>query len=151
MEVDANKIVGSVLVVDDDENALEILSRMLGREGHTVLSARSGVEALKLLETQTVEMILLDVMMPGMDGFEVCERLQKDPKTKKIPVVLLTAKDDLESRVRGMGLGVARYLTKPVNRLDLLTTVREQLHAQRIYAELEKTARGLGDESKSSP
>ncbi len=149
MGLDPGKIIGSVLVVDDDENALEILTRMLAREGHTVSSARSGPEALKLLETRSFEVILLDVMMPGMDGFEVCEALRKDARLQKVPVVLLTAKDDLESRVRGMELGVAKYLTKPVDRMELLTTVQEQLHASRIYSNLEKTARGLGDPSGS--
>jgi len=141
---------GRILVVDDDPNAVEILSRMLGREGYTCVSASSGAAGLEALRNDLVDVILLDVMMPGMDGLEVCERLRGDDKLRRIPVILLTAKDDMETRSRGMALGVSEYLTKPVNRRELFTRIDAQLHARAIDLQLSKTAEAVADPKKKS-
>lgn len=131
---------GKILIVDDDENAVEILTRMLAREGYTSLAAQSGPEALRLLEQESVDVILLDVMMPGMDGFEVCARLRDNDQWRQIPVILLTARDDLESRARGMRLGVSEYLTKPVNRAELFARIDSQVHAAEVTRRMSETA-----------
>ena len=98
-----------VLVVDDDKHAVEILYRLLEKEGFAVLRAQSGREALAVVAAEKVDVILLDVMMPEMDGFEVCSALRAVERTRDIPVILLTAKDDVETRVPSSKL--ARFLS----------------------------------------
>ena len=119
---------GRVLVVDDDKHAVEILYRLLQKENFEVLRAQSGGEALAVVAAEKVDVILLDVMMPEMDGFQVCEALRKAERTRDIPVILLTAKDDMETRVLGMKLGVSEFLTKPINKRELFARIRAQLH-----------------------
>jgi DNA-binding response OmpR family regulator len=123
---------GRVLVVDDDKHAVEIAYRLLEREGFTVLRAQSGPEALTVVATETVDVILLDVMMPGMDGFQVCAELRRQDRTRDIPVILLTAKDDMETRVHGMKLGVSEFLTKPINKRELFARIRAQMHQRTL-------------------
>ena len=144
----ASAAKGRILIVDDDENAVEILTRMLAREGYTSLAAQSGPEALRLLEQESVNVILLDVMMPGMDGFAVCERLRENDQWREIPVILLTARDDLESRARGMKLGVSEYLTKPVNRAELFARIDTQLHAAALTRKMSETAEAISGKTK---
>jgi DNA-binding response OmpR family regulator len=139
---------GRILVVDDDPNAVEILTRMLGREGYACVAAVSGADGLETLKTQPVDVILLDVMMPGMDGLEVCEQLRQDDRLRRIPVILLTAKDDMETRSRGMALGVSEYLTKPINRRELFTRIDAQLHTRAIDRQLSAMAEAVGDARK---
>ena len=123
-----DKSTATVLVVDDDRSALDILTRLLEKEGFTPVAANSGRRALEILGTQTVDVILLDVMMPEMDGFQVCGELRAQEKTRDIPVILVTAKDDMETRLTGMKLGVSEFLAKPINKHDLFARVRAQLH-----------------------
>jgi DNA-binding response OmpR family regulator len=123
---------GNVLVVDDDRNAIDILKRLLTNEGFVVQCAHGGREALALAATHPIDVILLDVMMPEMDGFQVCEALRQDERTREIPIILLTAKDDMETRVVGMRLGVSEFLTKPINKIDLFARLRAQMHQRTI-------------------
>ncbi len=123
---------GRVLVVDDDENAVEILYRLLSREGYEVLRAHNGRDALAVVATESVDVILLDVMMPEMDGFQVCEALKGADRTRDIPVILLTAMDDTDTRILGMKLGVSEFLTKPINKTELFTRIRAQLHQRTL-------------------
>lgn len=139
---------GRILVVDDDPNAVEILTRMLAREGYSAISASSGRLALDTLEVQPIDVILLDVMMPEMDGLQVCESLRADERLRRIPVILLTAKDDMETRSRGMSLGVSEYLTKPINRRELFNRIDAQLHARAIDKQLSATAAAVADQRK---
>lgn len=131
---------GRILIVDDDPNTLEILRRWLNREGYATVSADNGPACLQMLGKEPVDVIVLDVMMPGMDGLQVCERLRESEAWRGIPVMLLTAKDDLETRSRGMMLGVSEYLTKPVNKLELFARLRAQLHSRELERRLEETA-----------
>ena len=139
---------GRILIVDDDPHAVEILTRMLGREGYSCVSAASGLAGLKALQDHPVDVILLDVMMPEMDGLQVCERLGKDETWRQIPVILLTAKDDMETRARGMELGVSEYLTKPINRRELFTRVAAQLHSRELNRKLAETAKAVSEAAK---
>ncbi len=123
---------GRVLVVDDDKHAVEILYRLLQKEGFQVRRAQSGREALAVVAAEEVDVILLDVMMPDMDGFQVCEALRAVDRTRDIPVILLTAKDDMETRVLGMKLGVSEFLTKPINKRELFARIRAQLHQRTL-------------------
>jgi DNA-binding response OmpR family regulator len=140
---------GRILIVDDDPHAVEILTRMLEREGYECISAASGAAALQLVQTQGVDVILLDVMMPEMDGLQVCERLREDSELRQIPVILLTAKDDMETRSRGMALGVSEYLTKPVNKRELFLRIDAQLHSRALNRKLAETAAAVGDPAKT--
>ncbi len=137
-----------ILIVDDDANTLEILRRWLSREGYTTVSAESGADCLAALEREPIDVIVLDVMMPGMDGLEVCERLRDNPAWRSIPVVLLTAKDDMETRARGMSLGVSEYLTKPVNKLELFARLQAQVHSREIDRRMRETEAAVADLSK---
>src|SRR5262249_13940482 len=129
-----------ILIVDDDPNTLEILRRWLQREGYTTGSADNGPGWLEALAKEPVDVIVLDVMMPGMDGLQVCERLRDNAAWRSIPVVLLTAKDDIETRSRGMILGVSEYLTKPVNKLELFSRLQAQLHSRELERRMDATA-----------
>ncbi len=130
---------GSVLVVDDDGDAVEILCRMLGMQKLRTIPARSGAECLEIARAQPVDVILLDVNMPGMDGLTVCTELARDQRTRAIPVVLITARDDHETRLAGMKLGVSEFLTKPVNKSELVARVRSQLEGRALARQMDRT------------
>jgi DNA-binding response OmpR family regulator len=116
-----------IMVVDDDQDTVAILARHLQREGFVPIEANSGAQCLKLVHENEVDVILLDLMMPEMDGFEVVKALKEDPVTADIPVIMITARDDLDARAEGMRLGVSDFLAKPVFRRQLASRVRAQL------------------------
>lgn len=128
---------GTVLVVDDDRQAVDIICKLLELQKIATLSATSGEECLEIIHSQPVDVILLDVMMPGMDGLAVCRKLAADETTRGIPVILLTGKDDHETRVTGMALGVSEFLTKPVNKGELYARVRAQLHGRALARQMD--------------
>jgi two-component system, cell cycle response regulator len=113
-----------VLVVDDLVPNVKLLSAKLQAEYFDVMTASSGPEALAKIAESPPDLVLLDVMMPGMDGFEVCRRLKSDPKTTHIPIVMITALSDSENRVRGLEAGADDFLTKPVNDIALFARAR---------------------------
>ncbi len=127
----------SVLVVDDDPLNVDMLSGYLEEEGYRVASAFGGPEALERIAASPLDLIFLDAMMPGMDGFTVCAQLKGAPDTRLIPVVMVTALSALEDRVRGIEAGADDFLSKPVNRLELLTRARSLLRTKRYVDELE--------------
>lgn len=139
-----------ILIVDDDPDTLEILDRWLVREGYATVSVRSGPACLETLgqDEDEIDVIVLDVMMPDMDGFQVCERLRSHETWRQIPVVLLTAKDDLETRSRGMTLGVSEYLTKPVNKHELFGRLRAQVHSRELDRRMGATAAAVRDSAE---
>lgn len=115
------------MVVDDDPDTVAILSHYLQREGFHSVEANSGAECLRLLAANPVDVILLDLMMPEMDGFEVCRALKRSPATAEIPIIMITARDDLDARAEGIRLGVSDFLAKPVYRKQLGNRIRAQL------------------------
>jgi DNA-binding response OmpR family regulator len=120
----------SRVLVIDDEAPIRLLCRVnLEAEGVTVLEAADGSTGLAIARSQRPDVILLDVMMPGLDGWSVAEELLADPLTRDIPVVFLTARADLRDRVRGIDLGGLDYITKPFNPVELATLVREVVGA----------------------
>jgi CheY-like chemotaxis protein len=116
-----------VLVVDDERKNRQLLEVMLGAAGHVVVTAECGADALTLAARERPDLILLDVMMPGMDGYHVAGRLKGEPATRHIPVVLLTALDDRNSKAHGLAAGADAFLTKPVNQAELAAVVGELL------------------------
>lgn len=149
MEAPMENPKGHILIVDDDPHAVEILTRMLGREGYTCVGAASGPIALEKLKHEAVDVILLDVMMPDMDGLQVCQRLREDEALRQIPVILLTAKDDLDTRSKGMMLGVSEYLTKPINKRELFTRIQAQVHARALGRRLSETVVAVENSDKA--
>lgn len=140
-----------ILIVDDDPHTLDILSRWLAREAYSTVRADSGVTCLERLAQEKVDVIVLDVMMPEMDGLQVCERLREHETWRDIPVILLTAKDDIETRTRGMILGVSEYLTKPVNKQELLTRLKAQVRSRQLVRRLGETAAAIGESDGAKP
>jgi len=116
-----------IMVVDDDQDTVTILARHLQREGFVPIEANSGAQCLKLIQENEIDVILLDLMMPDMDGFQVVKALRQNPLTAEIPIIMITARDDLDARAEGMRLGVSDFLAKPVFRRQLASRVRAQL------------------------
>jgi DNA-binding response OmpR family regulator len=137
----AGELSGRVLVVDDDEDSRRLLAHLLERKGYSVVLADGGAAALSALEKEDVDVVVLDVMMPIMDGFAVCRELKKSPETASVPVILLTARDDMETRATGMKLGVSDFLAKPVNKEELYVRVRTQIEGRQRARQLEQTQR----------
>jgi two-component system alkaline phosphatase synthesis response regulator PhoP len=116
-----------ILVVDDEEDILELLKYNLSREGYQVLCTTSGEKTLNLVKTGIPDLIVLDLMLPGMDGLEVARRLKDNPHTKNVPIVMLTAKGEEADIVTGLELGADDYVTKPFSPRILLARVRAVL------------------------
>lgn len=138
-----------ILVVDDIPANVRLLEVRLLAEYFEVLKASNGPDALETCENGKVDVVLLDVMMPGMDGFEVCRRLKSDPATSHIPVVMITALDQVSDRVRGLEAGADDFLTKPVNDLQLMTRVKSLVRLKSLTDELRlraSTTRNIGIE-----
>ena len=126
-----------VLVVDDTPMNVDLLVDVLTAKGYEVSAATSGREALASIEKARPDLVLLDVMMPGMTGYEVCEKLRADPKMAMLPVVMVTALDAKDERVRGLDAGADDFLTKPVNQPELLARVRSLLRIKTLYDQIE--------------
>lgn len=135
-----------VLVVDDQPVNVKLLSALLLSAGYEVFKAYNGEEALKLAHEGGPDVILLDIMMPGMDGYEVTRRLKEDPETRIIPVVLVTALEAVEDKVRGLDAGADEFLSKPVNQAELLTRVRSLAKLKRLQDELRSRSEAAGTE-----
>lgn len=136
-----------ILVVDDIPANVKLLEARLVAEYFEVLTADSGPKALAICSSTQVDLILLDIMMPGMDGFEVCERIKADRRTAHIPVVMVTALDQPADRVKGLKAGADDFLTKPVNDLQLISRVKSLLRLKTLSDELRtraETAQTLG-------
>ncbi len=116
-----------ILVVDDEVGALTLIGIMLERGGFEVLKASDAYAALDILSTTSPEMIILDVMMPGMDGIELCRNIRASDSTKSTPVLILSARGDGETVQQGLDAGADSYLSKPILHHDLITKVRELL------------------------
>jgi CheY-like chemotaxis protein len=120
-------MTASILVVDDNPLNRKLMAEMLTADGHRVRSAASGAEALTLIAGEPPDLILLDIMMPGMDGFEVVRRLKSDGATRNIDIIMVTALDDEGSRARLTAAGVDLVLTKPIDRWRLRSLLEQAL------------------------
>lgn len=127
---------GRVMVVDDIPQNVKLLSAMLSHSGYEVIRAYSGEEALRMAKQSKPDIILLDIMMPGMDGYEVTETLKKDPETGLIPVVLVTALEGVDDKVKGLDAGADDFLTKPVNQIELTARMRSMIKLKKLQEEV---------------
>lgn len=125
-----------ILIIDDNINNIEILSEVMQMQGHNVSVASNGKNALHQLKTIIPDLILLDIMMPGMDGFEVCRRLKAADKTKDIPIIFITALTDTSDKIKGFKLGAVDYITKPFQQEEIVARVNVQLKLQNLNREL---------------
>ncbi|MBI5816528.1 MAG: hybrid sensor histidine kinase/response regulator [Nitrospinae bacterium] len=128
-----------ILAVDDEESNLLVLKRPLQKEGYRLITSLSGSEALDILAKTEVDLVLVDWMMPGLDGAEVCRRIKADPALSLIPVIMITAKSGSEDLALGMEAGANDYLRKPVDKLELMARVRSGLREMRIRKELRRS------------
>jgi two-component system, sensor histidine kinase and response regulator len=131
-------ITGTVLVADDQEANRELLEELLTAQGSKVITVPDGAAALEELSKTQVDLVLLDVMMPRLNGFEACERIKNNPATYLIPVVLVTALSDKQNRIEGIKAGADDFLTRPVDPIELLTRVRSLLTLKHRTHELER-------------
>jgi CheY-like chemotaxis protein len=113
----------NILVVDDNKENLKVVSNYLKTQGYNIALALDGTGALEILKSTHIDLILLDIMMPEMDGFEVCKKIKKNPETKDIPVIFLTAKNETEDIVRAFREGGVDYITKPFRKEELWVRV----------------------------
>jgi len=128
----------TILVVDDDPRSLALLTGILSGEGYCVRPADSGELALASIAARRPELILLDIRMPGVDGFEVCRRLRQDADTRDIPIVFLSAASEAEERVEGLRLGAVDFIAKPFSRDELLARVQIHLELAILRTTLER-------------
>lgn len=133
-----------ILVVDDYAENVELVQELLTTDGYQVTTAYNGEEALEKIHREIPDLILLDIMMPKMDGYEVCEELRKDEKTKEIPIIFVTAKTEVKDWTHAIfNIGVNSYITKPINPKKLLEKVKSVLRMKQSRDELRKTREKL--------
>jgi two-component system sensor histidine kinase ChiS len=130
--------MASILIVDDEPENLELLEAVLAPTGHTIRSAGGGREALQAVQQERPDLILLDLMMPEVSGFEVCEMLRANEATARVPIIVVTALDQLGIKERTLTLGVDDYLTKPFSDETLLATIKGKL---KRFKKLTQTAK----------
>jgi putative two-component system response regulator len=129
-----------ILVVDDDPKVRAVLERVLLKDGHTIETAENGHAALAAIERRPPDVVLTDVTMPGMDGFELCQRLKMNVVTRLIPVVMVTGLSDRDNRIKGVDLGADEFLTKPVDPQELRARIRSLMRIKRYTDDLDSAA-----------
>ncbi|WP_407890135.1 response regulator, partial [Scytonema sp. NUACC26] len=128
----------TILIVDDTPTNLQVLFDLLSEQGYRVAIAKSGETALQRLQISKPNLILLDVMMPGIDGFETCQRLKANPSTREIPVIFMTALSDSVDKVKGLSLGAVDYITKPIQHEEALARIRVHLQLRNTICVMEQ-------------
>jgi adenylate cyclase len=134
-----------ILVVDDTPHNVKMLVDLLAAKGYATVTASSGQEGLAKVEAERPDLVLLDVMMPGMDGYEVCKQIRANPKYGILPVVMVTALDPARERIKGLEAGADDFLTKPVNMAELVARVRSLLRIKDLYGTVQAQAAELED------
>ncbi|MCU0646021.1 MAG: response regulator, partial [bacterium] len=132
-----------VLVVDDIQLNRKLQKTYLEAEGYEVVLAPDGIEALKRIEEESPDLVLLDIMMPKMNGFQVCRHIKSDDRTRFIPVIMVTALNELEDKIKGIDAGADDFISKPFHKLELLARVKSLLRIKHLHDELEIKIREL--------
>ena len=122
----------TILIVDDEEMTRRLLRLMLERDGYRIVEAEDGIQALARIEETVPDVIILDVMMPNMDGFATCEVLRERPDTADLPIIMLSARTQLEAVRAGLQAGANRYMTKPVSKPELIQTIDELISSSPV-------------------
>jgi len=132
-----SRSVTRILCVDDEPPNLSLLEAMLSPRGYSVISAVNGPEALEKIAAERIDICLLDVMLPGMDGFEVCRRIKSDDLYRNIPVVMVTSYQDKANRIRGIEAGAEDFISKPFDSAEVLARIKMLLHVKSLNEELQ--------------
>ena len=140
--------LGLVLVVDDDANNRDLLSRRLQRSGYEAVTCRDGPDALGRIADRPFDVVLLDVMMPGLDGFEVLEILRRDHPATDLPVIMATAKDNSDDVIRALGLGANDYVTKPIDYPVAVARIATQVALKRAVDQVRQLERRLAERNR---
>jgi len=130
------EIEGQVLVVDDEEKNREMLRDILVSEGHDVREARDGEETLAIVTDYKPDLILLDIMMPGMDGYEVCKRIRRDEELLHIPIIMVTALNEKEDKLKGIEVGANDFLSKPISSRNVILRARNAIYSHKLYSRI---------------
>jgi class 3 adenylate cyclase len=138
-----------ILVVDDNPKNVKLLADVLTVKGYAATTASSGAEALAKVEAEKPDLVLLDVVMPEMSGYEVCRRIRENPATRMLPVVMVTALDPSEERIKGIEAGADDFLTKPINQAELLARVRSLLRVKELHDKVQTQAAELSEWNKT--
>ncbi|ACN15670.1 two-component response receiver and regulator protein [Desulforapulum autotrophicum HRM2] len=125
-----------IIIVDDNPHNLRVLSTILKKEGYEIRPATGGQTALAAIDAKPPELILLDIMMPAMNGYEVCECLKKNEGTRNIPVIFITALDDVKDKIKAFAMGCTDYISKPFQEEEILARVKTQIHMGRLQQDL---------------
>src|ERR1700735_1346868 len=133
-----NSVTGTILIADDQAANRELLEELLTTQGFKVLTVSDGADVIEELVRTPVDLILMDVMMPGLTGFQACEKIKNNPDTYLIPVILITALSDKQDRIDGIKMGADDFLSRPVDRTELLARVRSLLKLKQRTDELER-------------
>ena len=137
-----------ILVVDDDQRNVRLMESILRTQGYPVVRAYDGEEALRLIDAEKPDLVLLDVMMPKMSGFEVCQRLKGRYETRLLPVIMVTALNALEDKVQALEIGADDFLSKPINKVELLAKVRATLRVKSLQDEVERQKKELEERNQ---
>ena len=116
-----------ILIVEDDPSFSRAITHIIEKEGYDVISASNGMAGLRMAKDENPDLLILDVMLPGLDGFEICSRLRQDPLTAKLPIIMLSAKGQDVDKTTGLKVGASEYLTKPIDRALLLEKITSLL------------------------
>src|SRR5437899_7323649 len=142
------KTPAKILVVDDTPKNVKLLADLLTVKGYGVVTAASGREALAQVEAERPDLVLLDVVMPEMSGYEVCRKIRENPATEILPVIMVTALDPAEERIKGLDAGADDFLTKPINQAELIARVRSLLRIKELHDQVQTQAAELSEWNK---
>lgn len=146
----SQSLTGRILIADDNEQNRELLEAYLSDEGHEILMAADGQQTLEVASREMPDLILLDIMMPRLSGYEVCQQLKRDEKTHQIPVLMVTALKEMGDIQKAVDAGADDFLTKPVHRLELKTRVRSLLRVRHLTNERDRLLAYLAEVDSSS-
>jgi two-component system sensor histidine kinase/response regulator len=138
-----------ILIVEDNQENIDLLHFFLKPQGYELITVKDGEEALRIVQEEIPDIILLDIMLPKLDGFQVCEKLKKDEKTKYIPIIMITALKDMKDKLKALEMGADDFITKPFENVELLARVKSLLRIKSYHDELEQKNIELEEKNES--